>query len=93
MNNDPNRRNRDNDDIAATPVTGTSQRRFNPLWLLLLLLIPLLLLPFCHHRDADQAALGYPAANGGHGQPGQHPVAEPDRQPGGKSVHAQPQRS
>ncbi len=37
------------------PVTGnTEHRSFNPLWYLLLLLIPLLFLPFCHHRDADR---------------------------------------
>ncbi len=53
MNNDPNSFRRD-DNIAATPVTNAAPRRFNPLWLLLLLLIPLLLLPFCHHRDTDQ---------------------------------------
>ena len=55
MTNDPNRRNAD--DTAAVPITGSTQRRsFNPLWYLLLLLIPLLLLPFCHHRDADRTA-------------------------------------
>ena len=54
MNNDPNSYRRD-DNIAATPVTNTASRRFNPLWFLLLLLIPLLLLPFCHHRDTDHA--------------------------------------
>ena len=59
MNNDPNRRNQDN--VAATPVTDTTQRRFNPLWYLLLLLIPLLLLPFCHHRDTDRTADVTPA--------------------------------
>ena len=53
MNNDPNSYRRD-DDVAATPVTNTTSRSFNPLWYLLLLLIPLLLLPFCHHRDADR---------------------------------------
>ena len=64
MNNDPNRRNRDNDDIAATPVAGSSQRRFNPLWFLLLL-IPLLLLPFCHHRDTrpDSSSTPQPTAD------------------------------
>ena len=59
MTNDPNRRDRN--DIAATPVTGNPQRSFNPLWYLLLLLIPLLLLPFCHHRDADRTANTTPA--------------------------------
>ena len=53
MTNDPNRRNQD--DTAAVPVTGRTERRgFSPWWYLLLLLIPLLLLPFCHHRDADR---------------------------------------
>ena len=50
MNPDSNRR--DQDDIAAVPVTGSTTRKFNPLWFLLLLLIPLLMLPFCHHQDA-----------------------------------------
>lgn len=59
MNNDPNSYRRDND-VAATPVTNTAPRRFNPLWFLLLLLIPLLLLPFCHHRDPDQSSLATP---------------------------------
>ena len=59
MNNDPNRSRRDNDDVAAVPLTH--RRRFNPLWFLLLLLIPLLLLPFCHHRDADQVSSATPA--------------------------------
>ncbi len=59
MNNDPNSYRRD-DDVAATPVTNTTSRRFNPLWFLLLLLIPLLLLPFCHHRDPDQSTLATP---------------------------------
>ena len=59
MNNDPNRRNRD--DVAATPVVGEQPRRFNPLWYLLLLLIPLLLLPFCHHRDTDRSTDATPA--------------------------------
>ncbi len=55
MTNDPNHRNAD--DTAAVPVNGSTQRRrFNPLWYLLLLLIPLLLLPFCHRRDADRTA-------------------------------------
>ena len=57
MNNDPNRIRRNDNDVAAIPVTA--QRRFNPLWLLLLL-IPLLLLPFCHHRDADRTAMPTP---------------------------------
>ena len=52
MNNDPTPYRRD-DNIAATPLTNAAPRRFNPLWFLLLLLIPLLLLPFCHHRDTD----------------------------------------
>ena len=56
MNNDPNRSRRD-DNVAAVPITSTP-RRFNPLWFLLLLLIPLLLLPFCHHRD-DAPLAGY----------------------------------
>ncbi len=59
MNNDPNSYRRD-DDISATPVTNTTSRRFNPLWFLLLLLIPLLLLPFCHHRDPDASTLATP---------------------------------
>ncbi len=59
MNNDPDRQNPN--DIAATPVTGATQRGFNPLWYLLLLLIPLLLLPFCHHRDTDRGADVTPA--------------------------------
>ena len=59
MNNDPNSYRRD-DDVAATPVTNTTSRSFNPLWFLLLLLIPLLLLPFCHHRDPDQSTLATP---------------------------------
>lgn len=58
MNNDPNRTRRDNDNVAAVPLTH--QRRFNPLWFLLLLLVPLLMLPFCHHRDADQASSATP---------------------------------
>ena len=60
MNNAPNSYRRD-DDVAATPVTNTAPRRFNPLWFLLLLLIPLLLLPFCHHRDADPSSFATPA--------------------------------
>lgn len=60
MNNDQDRRNQENDDIAAVPVTATGQRRFNPLWFLLLLLVPLFLLPYCHHRDPDQSALATP---------------------------------
>ena len=60
MINDPNRRNQD--DTAAVPVTGHTERRgFNPLWYLFLLLIPLLLLPFCHHRDADRTVGTTPA--------------------------------
>lgn len=60
MNNDPNHLRRD-DKIAATPITSTDRRRFSPLWFLLLLLIPLLLLPFCHHQDADQPASATPS--------------------------------
>ncbi len=53
MNLNPNRQ--DPDDTAALPVRGNpTERRFNSLWFLLLLLIPLLMLPFCHHRDADR---------------------------------------
>lgn len=59
MNNDPDRTRRDSNDVAAVPLT--TQRRFNPLWFLLLLLIPLLLLPFCHHRDADQVTPATPS--------------------------------
>ena len=60
MTNDPNRRNQD--ETAAVPVTGATERRgFNPLWYLLLLLIPLLLLPFCHHQDADRTVEATPA--------------------------------
>ena len=60
MTNDPSRRNQN--DTAAVPVTGPAERRgFNPLWYLLLLLIPLLLLPFCHHRDADRTVDATPA--------------------------------
>ena len=55
--NDPIRRNSDN--IAAVPLT--SRRAFNPLWLLALLLIPLLMLPFCHHRDPDRTGAATPA--------------------------------
>ncbi len=60
MTNDPNRRNQD--ETAAVPVTGATEHRgFNPLWYLLLLLIPLLLLPFCHHRDTDRTVDATPA--------------------------------
>ena len=58
MNNNPNSPRRDKDDVAAVPLTH--QRRFNPLWFLLLLLIPLLMLPFCHHRDDNRAPAATP---------------------------------
>ena len=59
MNTNPNRRNPD--DTAAVPVTGNTSRGFNPLWYLLLLLIPLLFLPFCHHRDDSGSAATTPS--------------------------------
>ncbi len=59
MSTNSNRRNPD--DTAAVPVTGNTLRGYNPLWLLLLLLIPLLFLPFCHHRNGDRSATATPA--------------------------------
>lgn len=58
MNNDPDRPSRN--DTAAFPVKGETRRSSNPLWYLLLLLIPLLFLPFCHHRDADRTVAATP---------------------------------
>ena len=53
MNSDSNRRDQDN--VAAVPVTGNASSRFNLLWLLPLLLIPLLMLAFCHRRTDDRS--------------------------------------
>ena len=52
MNNDPDRSLRN--DTAAFPVRSETKRSFNPLWYLLLLLIP-------HHRDADRTVAATPA--------------------------------
>ena len=56
MNTDPDRR--DPNATAPVPVRATTERRTFKPWWLLSLLPPLLLIPYCSHRNATRAANG-----------------------------------